>query len=281
VTDTQSIRLGLALGGGAIRGAAHLGVLDALEDQGIKPACISGTSIGAFVAALYAFGQTPQEILKLIRDLQLFDVAKLKFSKMGLLSHKQIGKLVVETIGDVNIEDAPIPLAIIATNVVSGQRHVFRKGSLAEAVLASTSVPGVFHPVILEDGQVLVDGGLVENVPVSPLRELGADCVIGVDLNGSPEYGAVEDAFDILLNAMDIALDNTTRLQLKQADAIIELTLSQFSRDDPKHIPDLYTAGYRGANKQMKKIQAAIDAAEPGPLDLLERKWKAWINRED
>lgn len=194
---------------------------------------------------------------------------------MGLMSHQQIGKLITKAIGNKNIEDAPMPLAIVSTNVVSGQRHVFRKGSVAQAVLASTAIPGIFQPVVL-DGEILVDGGLVENVPVSPLRELGAECVVGVNLNGSPEYGQPDDAFDILLNATDIALDNTTRLQLASANAVIELHLSEYSRNDPKHIPALYSAGYRGANKQISKIKTAMDEAKPGPLDLLEKKWREW-----
>lgn len=250
-------------------------MLEALEDQNIRPDCISGTSIGAFVAALYAFGKSPKEILAFIQDLELFDVASLRLSKMGIMSHQQIGKLITDAIGKQNIEDAHMPLAIVSTNVVTGQRHVFRKGPVAQAVLASTAIPGIFQPVIL-DGDILVDGGLVENVPVSPLRELGADCVVGVNLNGSLEYGQPEDAFDILLNATDIALDNTTRLQLTQADAVIELCLSEYSRNDPKHIPALYNAGYRGASKQAKKVLAAIEESKPGPLDLLEQKWREW-----
>jgi NTE family protein len=250
-------------------------VLEALEDHDIYPDCVSGTSIGAFIAALYAFGKTPKEILQLIEHLELFDVASLRLSKMGIMSHQQIGKLITDAIGDKNIEDAPMPLAIVSTNVVSGRRHVFRKGPVAQAVLASTAIPGIFHPVILDD-EILVDGGLVENVPISPLRELGAECVVGVNLNGSPEYGQPQDAFDILLNATDIALDNTTRLQLTKADAVIELCLSEFSRNDPKQITGLYNAGYRSASKQIGKVTTAMKEANIGPLDLLEKKWREW-----
>lgn len=250
-------------------------MLEALEDQNLKPDCVSGTSIGAFVAALYAFGKTPTEILAIIENLELFDVASLRLSKMGIMSHQQIGKLITSAIGDKNIEDAAMPLAIVSTNVVTGKRHVFRKGSVAQAVLASTAIPGIFQPVVL-DGDILVDGGLVENVPVSPLRELGAECVVGVNLNGSSEYGQPQDAFDILLNATDIALDNTTRLQLEDADAVIEMSLSEYSRNDPKHIPALYNAGYRAGSKNAQKVKKAIEEAKPGPLDLLEQKWREW-----
>lgn len=269
------VKLGLALGGGAIRGAAHLGVLKQLDEHDLRPDCISGTSIGAFVAALYAFGQKPEDILTLIQDLELFDVASLRLSKMGLMSHQQIGTLITKTIGNKNIEDSPMPLAIVSTNIVSGQRHVFHKGPVAQAVLASTAIPGIFQPVKL-DGSILVDGGLVENVPISPLRELGADCIIAVNLNGSAEYGQPQDAFDILLNATDIALDNTTRIQLANADAVVDLKLSEYSRNDPKHIPALYEAGYMGTREYLDDIRLAIRAAKPSRLDLLEQKWREW-----
>ncbi len=114
---SDDVKLGLALGGGAVRGAAHLGVLQALEDADIKPSVITGTSIGAFVGALYAFGKSPQDILALMRELDFFDIARIRLHKLGLMSHDQMGELLQDAIGDPDFSECPIPLDVLATDL--------------------------------------------------------------------------------------------------------------------------------------------------------------------
>lgn len=263
-------RLGLALGGGAVRGAAHLGVLKALDDAELTPYCLSGTSIGAFVAALYAFGKAPDDILEIIRELDFLDIARIRLHKLGLMSHDDMGKLIVKAIGEKNIEDSPMPLAIVATDLVSGQPVVFTEGPVVSAVLASTCIPGLFSPVSI-DGKLLVDGGLVENVPVSQLPKLGADVVVGVNLNGAPDYGTPDDLIDVLFNATDIAIDTTTRIQMHSADVGINLSLSQYERTNPAHIKALYDEGVSAAKEAIPAVLQSLEDEKPNLIERMER----------
>lgn len=234
----------VALGGGAVLGAAHIGVLKALDECGVRINRISGTSIGALIAALYAFGKSPDQIAGIVAELDWLAVTSLTLSRYGVLSNQDLGKQVTEVLGQVDIQDARIPLFLMATDLVSGRKVTLSSGQLARAVMASSCIPGVFVPVELDD-QLLVDGGLVENVPVSALREAGADFIIGVDLNAGRHYQRPDDIIDVLANAIDIAIDNITRTQVSDAELIIAPELASYSRRDTSRIADLIEEGYR------------------------------------
>jgi len=254
--NTETRKLGLALGGGATLGAAHIGVLKALEEMSIDVHCISGTSIGAYIAALYAFGVTPSAIEDEISglnwlDISSFSLVKLKF---GLLSNDKLGDSVKKLLGDVRVEDAPTPLAIVATDIVEGKKAVLTEGSISQAVMASTCVPGIFAPVEIGD-QMLVDGGLVENVPISPLQDLGATLTVGVDLSAERAYRKPDDLIDVLINAIDIAIDNATRLQTSKAEIVIKPELGVYSRTHSDQVGELVEAGF-------KACRAAIDTSD-------------------
>ena len=140
-------KIGLALGGGAVLGAAHIGVLKALKEHDISISYVSGTSIGAFVSAFLAFEKTWEEIEEIAKDLNWLDISGMSLSQFGLLSNKKLGKLIEEYIGDVNFEEAKIPVAMIATDITSGDKVVLDKGNIAQAVMASTCISGIFVPV--------------------------------------------------------------------------------------------------------------------------------------
>lgn len=243
-------KIALALGGGAILGAAHIGVLRAIEEKHIEVTHISGTSIGALVAGLFAFGLDSHKIESVVSGLEWLDVSSFSLSKFGFLSNDKMAAIADEYINDVDIEDALIPLAIIATDVGMGEKVVFRKGKLAVAIRASTCIPGVFIPVEHE-GRMLVDGGLMENVPVTPLVEMGASHIVAVDLNANRKFEKPEDVIDVMINAMDIALDNAAQLQLEEADLIIAPELHGFSRSDPEALKELIQIGYDTAMKHL------------------------------
>lgn len=247
-------RIGLALGGGAALGAAHVGVIQALEERAIPIECISGTSIGAFVGALYACGKSTEEMAAIARELRWLDVSSLTLSQYGLLSNHKLGDLLKQHIGDVSLEDAGIPLAIVATDISSGKKVVFREGNVATAVMASTCVPGIFKPVI-EGDRVLVDGGVLENVPVSPLKENGSTFVIGVDLNAANSCKKVKNIIDVLVNSLNILLTNATQLQTAEADLLITPDLSSFSLTDPDQADALIGAGYQEAKSVLEKSE--------------------------
>lgn len=269
-------KLGLALGGGAVRGAAHLGVLAVLDEAGIRPHCLAGTSIGAFVAALYAFDKKPDEILSIISELEFFDIARIRFNKLGLMSHEEMGDILEKAIGAKDFSDSPMPLAMLATDLVSGRPVVMNSGSVTEAVLASTCIPGLFAPVERE-GKFLVDGGLVENVPVSHLAPMGADVIVGVNLNAAPDYGVPRDLVGVIFNATDIAIDTTTRIQMQATDVAINLSLSQYDRVDPVHIEALYEEGLKAGRKALPDVQRALEQAEPNLLDRLESQARRFV----
>jgi NTE family protein len=251
-------KLGLALSGGATRGLAHIGVLQALEENGLRPDYLSGTSIGAFAAALYAFGVPLPEIRRIGQGMNPLRVSRLKLSRFALFSNEELGNLIQAAIGNAGIEDAPIPLAIIATDIGRGERVVLRKGEVAHAVMASSAVAGIYSPVRV-DGRMLMDGGIVEDVPISPLRPMGAGVVVAVNLSAERKYRAPEDIIDILFNAFDIAIDENTKVQVKDADLVIEPCLSSFRRMDVKQIDELIAEGHRAALELIPGIKEALE----------------------
>lgn len=251
-------KLGLALSGGATRGLAHIGVLQALEENGLRPDYLSGTSIGAFAAALYAFGVPLPEIRRIGQGMTPLRVSKLKLSRFALFSNEELGKLILAAIGKARIEDAPIPLAIMATDISSGEKVVLRQGEVAPAVMASSAMAGIYLPVRV-DGRMLMDGGIVEDVPVSPLRSMGAGVVVAVNLSAERKYRVPEDIIDVLFNAFDIAIDENTKEQVKDADLVIEPCLSDFRRMDVKQIDELIAEGHRAALEVIPRIREALE----------------------
>ncbi len=241
----------LALGGGAVLGAAHVGVLRALTELDITVSMVSGTSIGSFIASLYAFGKSWEDIRDIVFDLDWLDLTSLALSQYGLLSNRKMGAIVCSLLGDKNIEDALIPLSMVATDIGTGKKVILAEGDVAAAVMASSCIPGVFRPVEYS-GSLLVDGMLMENVPVSPLFEGGAESIICVDLLARHAFNKPENIIDLLLNAFYSTITNTTALQIDVADLCIAPDLSQFSLIDTGSVPEIMEAGYRVALPALK-----------------------------
>lgn len=245
-------KTGVALGGGAALGAAHIGVLKALREKGIEPEFISGTSIGAFVAAHIAFGTSVEKLEEIALDLNWLDVTGFKLSKMGLLNNERLGKRILDDIGKVRIEEANIPLCMIATDISTGEKVVLNEGPLYKAVMASTCLPGIFAPVEW-DGKLLVDGVLCENVPITPLRDLGAKDIIGVDLTTNRHYKRPENIVDVLINTFDIALDNMVKEQIEDKHTLlIQPELGAYNMTDTGEAEKLIEEGYKAAMEALK-----------------------------
>lgn len=251
-------RVGLALGGGAVLGAAHIGVLRAMDELGIEAGWISGTSIGSFIAALHAFGKGWHELESVALELDWSDLSGITFSGYGLLSNRKFGAIVNRLLGSSRIEEAPVPLAIVATDVSSGRKVVMRSGDVGLAVMASSSVPGIFQPVAYRD-MLLADGVLTENVPVSPLRTMSASPIVCVDLLGRHQFRKPENLATLLLNSFYSALRAMSQIQIQGADLVIRPDLSSFSLVDMTAVPDIIDAGYREARSAI----AAWLASEP------------------
>ena len=182
-TDSPK-KIGLALGSGSARGWAHIGVIRALAEAGIRIDCVAGTSIGALVAAVYASGNIDslEEVVLQIDWKQIAYSLDVVFPKSGLIDGKKVAAFIRSQVKQINIEDLPLPFRAVSTDLATGSEVVIKQGDIIEAVRASISVPGIFTPV-KKGGTILVDGGLVNPVPVSVVREMGADFVIAVDLN--------------------------------------------------------------------------------------------------
>ena len=152
-----------------------------------------------------------------------------------------------------NFEDAETPVSVVATDIGACRKVVLNEGNVAEAVMASSCIPGIFIPVEI-GGKLLVDGGLVENVPISPLKKMGANMIIGVDINANRKYRKPEDLIDVLANALDLAIDNATRIQTDEADILISPELSAYNRTDVKKVHDLVREGYNTASAILNEI---------------------------
>ena len=247
-------KIGLALGGGAVLGAAHVGVLRALKEKEIEIEFVAGTSIGAFVGAFFAFGKSWEEIQEIAADLEWLDISQIALSKFGLLSNDKMGELIGEHIGKKQIKDAEIPLAMVATDIANGKKVVLDKGSIADAVMASTAIPGIFNPVEIGK-KMLVDGGVVENVPIKTTRDLGAKYIIGVDLNAQDDIEKPSNILDVLLNSFQFMRQASSELQTAKAELMIKPDLSKFNLSDMDQVDDLMEKGYKDAKKALEKMK--------------------------
>ena len=250
--------------------------LKALEEEGLRPGFLAGTSAGAMVAAFYAFGKNPEEIRRLAKNLNWMKFTNLALSKMGLLSNSEIGRFVEEHLGSVRLEDSPIPLAVVATDIRSGERVVFKQGPVAHAVMASTCIPGLFAPV-QEGSRMLVDGMLVENIPVSVLKEMGAPVTVAVNLSNG-QYRQPQTLAEVLVNAFSVAIDQTTQRQLAEADVEIHPQLDGYGLLDDSNLVKLYAEGYRAAALKIDPIREQMSRKEPSSWEFLEKRFRKWLN---
>lgn len=245
-------KIGLALGGGAVLGTAHIGVLKALDEFNIKISFISGTSIGSLIAAFTAFGFNWKSIKEIALSLDWMDISTISLSQYGLLSNKNIGELISDKIKNPNFESSSIPLAVITTDISNGKKVILTKGKVDKAVMASTSIPGLFAPVEINN-DLLVDGGIVENVPISPLKKFGADYIIAVDLNAGRNQKRPENIIEVLLNTFDFTIMTATKLQTEEADMLIKPDLSKYNMVETNQIDNLFDEGYNEAKKMFEK----------------------------
>jgi NTE family protein len=252
--ERREVRLGLALGGGAARGFAHVGVIQVLEEAGLRPSHVAGTSAGSLVAALYASGKTPVELVRVAESMQEAEITDwmLPILNRGALRGEALAKYVNTQVGGKTLEQMPISLGIVATDLGSGQAITFRRGNTGAAVRASSAVPAVFQPVRLGDREY-VDGGLVSPVPVRQTREMGANFVIAVDISSDPEGNPYGDTFQILMQTFAIMGKSINTLALKEADVVIRPALSGVKSAD-------FSARLRAIEAGRAAMRAALPA---------------------
>jgi len=227
VAKTKPV-IGLVLGGGAAKGFAHIGVIKALEAQGIVPDLVIGSSAGAVVGALYAAGMSGFELQALAIPFNEFQVSDWVLPDRGLIKGDALAKFINTAVGHRPLEKLPKKFGAVATDLASGESVVFRTGDTGTAVRASSSVPGVFQPVSIR-GHEYVDGGLSSPVPVHFARAMGATFVIAVDISDKPATGKLSSTFDILMQAVTIMGQTISRYELALADVVIRPDIAQLN----------------------------------------------------
>ncbi len=259
-TETNGNIIGLALSGGAARCIGQIGVLEVLEQEGIRIDAISGTSGGALIGALYASGKVSlKEMESIAKGIKWRDVLTTKFSKRGLISSDKIYRFVRGIIGDITFDDLEIQLAVTATNLRDGEKIALSKGSVARAVQASCSLPVIFSPTEI-DGVMLVDGGASSQLPVLVAREdLGSRYVIGVDVNfGATDSAKLDNVFQIGIHFISLFARMNALRERRFADAVIEVDATGISLIDLDKADLLIARGRKGAEEKISEIKRMI-----------------------
>ncbi|MEO8727156.1 MAG: patatin-like phospholipase family protein [Acidobacteriaceae bacterium] len=269
----QRPKIGLALGGGFARGMAHIGVLKVLEEEGIPIDFIAGTSIGAVVGAFYCSGISAREISEIGAIIRFSDFARYTISRLGLCTNERLCGLLDRYLKVHTFEELKIPLAVTATEFLTGKSVVFTSGRLNERVRASCAYPGVFTPVTV-DGKLMVDGLLAHSVPAAPLKEMGAEKVLSVYFNAHwVNSGGPRHVLDIIGQCFSIAQANMSPLWRVDTDCLIEPEVQPFGFDDFARTPELVRVGEEAARQALPVIRQwmtePLGAAKPATITLL------------
>jgi NTE family protein len=260
---SRPVRIGLALGGGAARGFAHIGVIKALEAQGIVPDIVVGTSAGSLVGALYAAGNDGFALQKMALEMDeaaISDWSVPLFAKAtGVLKGEALQAYVNKAVQNVPIEKLRIPFGAVATDLNNGQAILFRRGNTGTAVRASSAVPSLFQPVKIGD-RSYVDGGLVSPVPVRFAREMGADFVIAVNISSQPDAQPSNSSLEVLLQTFAIMGQSINFYELREADVVIQPRLGTMKGNDFPGRNTAILAGEQATAGMMADLKRKLNA---------------------
>ncbi len=250
-------KIGLALGSGGARGFAHLGVIKVLRDEDIPIDLIAGSSMGALVASFYGAGLDVERLYKLSRVFKRKYYLDFTVPKMGFIAGKRVKELIrIFTHGKM-IEELDIPIGIVATDLMSGEKVVFKEGPVAEAVRASIAIPGIFVPEKL-GGRLFVDGGVVDRIPVSVAKEMGADIVIAVDVSSVKINEDVTSIFDVIMQSIDIMQMELVANREVASDVMLRPPVEMFNSKAFTNIEEIIEIGEEEARKHIDKIKQCI-----------------------
>ena len=259
------MKTGLVLSGGGVRGVAHIGAIKALEESGIIPVHIAGTSAGAVVGAFYAGGTPCGEILDFFKELQLFNISKYALKKPGLIDTDKFYPYFKTHLPTDRFEDLRIPLKVTATDLLQGKLRVFNQGDLVWPVLASAAVPGVFAPIAIENGYY-ADGGILNNFPVE-LISAECDQVIGVYVNPFEEVskGDLKYSYSVLERAYEIQMSKDFQAKFKNCDLLILPDhMDRFKTFSLKNMDAIFELGYKAAKRA---LQNTVNITFPSGVD--------------
>ncbi|MCK4306113.1 MAG: patatin-like phospholipase family protein [Candidatus Eisenbacteria sp.] len=300
-------RLGLAMGGGGARGLAHVGILTVLEEEGIYPTCIAGTSMGAIVGALYAESLDAKQVAAKVRiyaddpsfraswepfvrdemlpenlgffgglrrSIQRKILSFKTFTSPAMQNAEGLLEPLQRLFSSTDIEDLHLPFAAVAVDLLSGKPHIFRTGNLVSAIYASSAVPAVFPPLLMEN-ELLIDGGGPYRVPVNICRSLGADLVLGLDIPSfSPEKDEYKTGMDVLTRTDEITRDRLNRLVLREADIVVRPDVSCFHWANFGAVDPICTAGQEAMRAAIPELRRLLKERQA-----IRHRLRSWLRR--
>ncbi|MGH9524662.1 MAG: patatin-like phospholipase family protein [Terriglobales bacterium] len=259
----QRPKIGIALGGGFARGLAHIGVLKVLEEEGIPVDMVAGTSVGSVIGAAYCAGISGRELEEVAAVVRFSSIARYSLSRFGICSNDRLGAFLTKILKVGRFEDLKVPLAVAATDFTTGDGVIFREGPLCDPVRASCAYPGMFPPVSV-NGRLLVDGMLAHVVPTVPLREMGADRVIGIFLTSKwTKQGGPRHVFEVVSQCFSIAQDKMCGLWQGAADLVLSPYVSGFGFDDFALAPALIRAGEEATRAALPQMKQWLEVPAP------------------
>lgn len=274
----KNFKIGLALGGGGARGFAHIGVIKALEEEGISFDFVAGTSAGSFVGALYCAGFSAQQMIDMAHT---FSLKEIKTSKIPLVPNKTeaLEGVVNDFLHGVNFAQLKIPFCAVAVDIRSGNEIHVTKGNVAKAVSASCAAPGFFTPVAL-DSYLLFDGGLSNNIPSNVPKLFGCDAVIAVDINSTRGQGTTSDKYiDLLISSMSIMMKSNSLKGYLNADVMIQPNMKRFRSTKIIDLDDMVDEGYKATKNKIEEIKRVLHLKKsrkktPKPTNKVSKKIK-------
>ena len=247
-------KTGIAFGGGATRGLAHIGVIKVLEEHGLKFDLVAGNSAGSIIGALYAAGFGWQDMYEIAKQISPGDILGLNLKRQGLFKSDKLEALLQQHLDDARIEDLDIPFCCVAVNLYNGELVELSSGPLVRAVRASCSVPGVFSPTPIDD-MLLVDGGVKNSVPGDVVKRMGADFIMAVNLNADRgRLTEPKNSFDVLWSSLKIAWNENTMQRLKDVDVVVAPDLKDFTYYDLKHLDALLERGEQAMREKIDMV---------------------------
>lgn len=264
--DEARPRLGVALSGGTAKSIAHIGVLRALEEAGLRPDVLVGTSGGSLIAVVYACGVGVDRMVGIAESINWRRLARVRIPRLGLLSNQGVAELVRDNVGDTTFEELQIPTHVVTTDLLTGEKVVFSEGPVAPAVQASCSIPQIFSPVKIGDG-LYADGGFVEYLPVETLRGFGPDVAVGVHLGAYNDFSVPpRHLLSMIMRTMGIVAMRNARVSSGHADVLIAPRLRGFDSFDLKRAEELIQVGHDAASEAIPAIRHALEQAEESPV---------------
>lgn len=251
-------KVSLVLGAGSARGLAHIGVIQVLEENNIPLDFIVGSSMGAMVGGVYACGVDMKMLGRMLYHIDMNILFDVKIPRMGFVAGNKINTFLNLLTKNKKFEDLDLPLAMVATDLISGQEIVLREGSIAEAIRASISIPGVFFPV-KRDGMVLVDGAVLNRLPVETARALGAAKIVAVDVSfGEGKEVIVNNALDVIMTSLDLMQKQQFDLVYDKADVLIQPEVGSFSPRDFNRSRELIELGRKATEDKLEEIKKVL-----------------------